>query len=126
MTKINGGDQLTSPIGFRGLFTGTSAVDRQMAFSIAIGLLNVIKNAKETRDSISWISNTISISPGEPGGLEPPQYREQIKSKVFHLRMAMVIYMAVITYTIAKLLAVFMCNFSMFNVTGCAKSPGSC
>merc|ERR1712127_882058 len=103
MTKINHGEALPSPIGLKAIFTGSSAVDQQMTFSIAIGLINVIKNALETGMAISWIRRSISILPEAPGGLVGKEFRQQIKAKLRLLTLAMLFYVAVISYTIIKL-----------------------
>lgn len=119
-------------IGFGPGLTG-GEVDHRMVFSIVIGLVNVIKNALETYKAIDWIGNTLAIPHDDAsrankvyGLAGPPVFREMLTKRFRGLKVAMVAYMLVLLYTLGKLVAVFQCPYSMFNINGCAVAPCRC
>lgn len=125
MSKIqHSGD--AQPVTFNALSSG-HAVDRQMVFSICVGLFNFFRNFIDALVAIRWIHNVLQIP--EESGLkdfsEETTFRAQMVSWRRWLSAMVLAYFAVFLYTMAKLWGVFQCPYSMFNINGCATSEMS-
>merc|ERR1712046_352222 len=98
-------------------FVGNSAVDRQMVFSIVIGLINFVKNFADAAMAIKWIRDVLRQSERIETA---DRFRPRVTWLFRMLIFATCLYLTVFAYTLMKLWGVVQCPYSMMNINGCA------